>query len=309
MDFMLVVQRRSPFSLILPVTPKRKEIKPDPSSLSFGNVLKIFVDFVFYVQKIFRFYLIVYLILIVGMVLLIKTWKSCVSKEGHSRSERAESVSHPSRTVTEPAPLAVGRFKTYSRPAFDGASGRVIVPVRDEINGHKYVDLGLSVKWATCNLGASSPIDNGNYYAWGEVVAKSEYLEANSVTYDKVMGDIGGDSRYDAARFNWGGSWRLPTKSECEELHTQCIWTKVEVKHKKGYYKITGKNGNYILLPVTGRYRGTSLGYENTFGYFWSSTPYESGADRAYGLHFFLGGHYVFEDYRCLGRCVRPVTE
>ena len=80
-------------------------------------------------------------------------------------------------------------------------------------NGHEYVDLGLSVKWATCNVGASSPEDTGYDFAWGETKPKATYTESNSVTYgNSSIGNIAGDARYDAARANWGGSWRLPRK-------------------------------------------------------------------------------------------------
>ncbi|MCD8292128.1 MAG: serine/threonine protein kinase, partial [Prevotella sp.] len=75
---------------------------------------------------------------------------------------------------------------------------------KNTINGHEYVDLGLSVKWATCNVGASSPTGYGNYYAWGETSPKSEYTKKNNTTSGKSLGDIAGDSRYDAARANWG---------------------------------------------------------------------------------------------------------
>ena len=63
---------------------------------------------------------------------------------------------------------------------------------QNKINGHEYVDLGLSVKWATCNLGANTPSDYGNYYAWGEIQPKQEYTEENSVAYGKNLGYIAG---------------------------------------------------------------------------------------------------------------------
>lgn len=92
------------------------------------------------------------------------------------------------------------------------------------INGHEYVDLGLpsGLKWATCNVGANKPEDYGNYYAWGETGTKSSYGASNSKTYGKQMNDIKGNSQYDAARSNWGGSWRLPTEKELEELVNKC---------------------------------------------------------------------------------------
>ncbi len=115
-----------------------------------------------------------------------------------------------------------------------------------KINGHEYADLGLSVKWATCNVGASSPSDYGNYYAWGETTPKGTYTEENSKTYGKNMGSIAGNSQYDAARANWGGSWRLPTASEIDELKSKCkyVWT---TKGGVNGYKVTGPNGNSIF--------------------------------------------------------------
>ena len=81
------------------------------------------------------------------------------------------------------------------------------------INGHEWVDLGLpsGVKWATCNVGASSPEETGDYFAWGEIKSKSEYTEANSKTFGVEIGDIKEDKSFDVAKAKWGGSWRMPT--------------------------------------------------------------------------------------------------
>ena len=91
-------------------------------------------------------------------------------------------------------------------------------------NGHEYVDIGLpsGLKWATCNVGASSPEDYGDYFAWGETSPKAEYTWENSVTYGEQMSDISGNAQYDAATANWGGSWRMPTKEQMEELVEHC---------------------------------------------------------------------------------------
>ena len=175
-------------------------------------------------------------------------------------------------------------------------------------NGHEYVDLGLSVKWATCNVGASKPEDYGDYYAWGETKTKSEYWDDNSVTNGKSFSDIKGDSRYDAARANWGGSWRLPTKKEYEELVNKCNWTWTVQNGKMGY-KVTGPNGNSIFLPAAGYRSGSSLYGAGSFGGYWSSTPYESNTNFAYYLLFDSGNHFVNWGYRYGGRSVRPVIE
>ena len=173
-----------------------------------------------------------------------------------------------------------------------------------EINGHEYVDLGLSVKWATCNVGANKPEDYGNYYAWGETYS---YTSGNSKTYGKQMNDIKGNSQYDAARDNWGGTWRLPTKAELQELGNKCTWKWTTQNGVKGY-KVTGPNGNSIFLPAAGYY-GSSLDDAGELGYYWSSTPDGSISYFAYRLYFDSSGHYVLNIIRSLGLSVRPVAE
>ena len=180
-------------------------------------------------------------------------------------------------------------------------------PSSGTINGHRYVDLGLSVKWATCNVGASSPSDYGDYFAWGETSPKYSYTRENSVTYKKNIGDIAGNARYDAARANWGSSWRLPTDSECQELVDKCTWTWTTQGGHEGY-KVTGRNGNSIFLPAAGWRNGSSLDNAGEYGRYWSSLPGEDNTD-AYNLLFDSGCQNVFWYYRSLGRSVRPVSE
>lgn len=115
-----------------------------------------------------------------------------------------------------------------------------------DINGHGYVDLGLSVKWATCNIGANNPEEYGGYYAWGETKTKELYTDENSVTYGKHIGDISGNAKYDAATANWGGSWRIPTYEEVNEIMYMCTWEWTDLNGIKGY-KVTGWNGNHIF--------------------------------------------------------------
>ena len=183
------------------------------------------------------------------------------------------------------------------------------VSTGNTINGHEYVDLGLSVKWATCNVGASKPEDYGNHYAWGETSTKSSYTYDNSVTYGKNFSDIGGDPQYDVARKQWGSTWRLPTKAEFEELLSNCTWTWTTQNGIKGCKVTSKKNGNSIFLPAAGWRDGTSLYYQGTYGYYWSSTPHESNSLNAYSLYFHSGYHYTNWDYRNLGQSVRPVSE
>ena len=179
------------------------------------------------------------------------------------------------------------------------------------INGHAYVDMGLSVKWATRNVGALPPEDYGLvYYAWGETSTKSIYATDNSKTYDQSSYnyDIGGNASLDAARANWGGTWRLPTKAEAQELVDRCTWEWTTLGGKKGY-KVTGLSGQSIFLPAAGYRNGLSLDYAGSDGFYWTSTPYEDTAAYAYALGF--GGSYrtVGWGNRCRGVSVRPVSE
>ena len=175
------------------------------------------------------------------------------------------------------------------------------------INGHKYVDLGLSVKWACCNVGAESPEEYGDYFAWGETTPKSEYTEENSKTYRKNIGDISGNPAYDAATANWGGSWRMPTRAEMQELIDNCTWTWTIQNGVKGC-KVKGPNGNSIFLPAAGRRFGSSLNYAGNTGFYWRSTPDESRTNGAYYLYFYSGSE-LYWGYRHYGLSVRPVSK
>ena len=178
------------------------------------------------------------------------------------------------------------------------------------INGHEWVDLGLSVKWATCNVGASSPSDYGNYYAWGETRTKSEYTKDNCSTNGVNLGDISGDVRYDAARANWGGTWRLPTQAEIQELIDKCTWTRIKQGGHNGY-RVTGPNGKSIFLPAAGFRGGSSLDYAGDDGYYWSSAPYKDDTSAAFSLNFSYSSDQTLPldwHFRLNGQCVRPVS-
>ncbi len=176
--------------------------------------------------------------------------------------------------------------------------------------GREWVDLGLSVKWATCNVDASSPMGYGNYYAWGETSPKSEYRSSNCKTDERSMSDISGNSSYDAARANWGGSWRLPTKAECDELVNNCTLKWTTQNGVKGMFFTSKRNGNSIFFPAAGWRAGTSTRGASECGFYWSSTPFESDTQYAYYLYFDSGGSAsTLRYYRTYGRQVRPVLE
>ena len=190
-------------------------------------------------------------------------------------------------------------------------------------NNHEYVNLGLpsGVLWATCNVGADSPEDYGEYFAWGETTTKSTYSWENykwcngsnttitkyctSSTYGTVDNKTTLDIADDAAYANWGGDWRMPTKAEQDELRTECTWTLTTINGVNGY-TVTGPNGNSIFLPAAGYYDSV-LDTAGSCGFYLSSsldTYYSTGAYVLYIYSDYVG--YV-ENYRCYGHCVRPV--
>ena len=151
-------------------------------------------------------------------------------------------------------------------------------------NGYEYVDLGLSVKWATCNVGASSPEEYGNYYAWGETETKSEYTMDTYKWYDSEKRELTKykrddtrttlDPEDDVAHVLWGSDWRMPTKEEMDELATECTWTLTDIEGVKGYLVTSNKpgyTGCSIFLPATG-IRYYHLINAGGLGLLWSST-------------------------------------
>ena len=182
-----------------------------------------------------------------------------------------------------------------------------------EVNGHTAVDLGLpsGTKWATTNLMAESPEENGLYYAWGEKYAKSYFTKQN---YDyqenwNLGMDISG-SVYDAAIRNWSEPWRMPTKENMEELVQYCTFKWTTTNGVNGA-QLTGPNGNSIFLPASG-----NCVYANTYnlgerGEYWSSNIVSApGSTQVYALYFSSEGISVSSQaIRYQGRPIRPVCK
>ena len=190
-----------------------------------------------------------------------------------------------------------------------------------------YVDLGLpsGLLWATFNVGADSPEDYGDYFAWGETTPKDIY---NWSTYQYCMGSSSTLTKYctdsdygyngfvdnlttllpedDAATANWGGNWRMPTKEEWQELldNTTNTWTQQNGVNGRLF---TASNGNSLFLPAAGCRYDSSLGDAGSCGYYWSSSLYTGSPYRAWYLYFNSGNYLVGNGYRSYGQSVRAV--
>lgn len=218
------------------------------------------------------------------------------------------------------------RMLSVKETPASGITPELASPVKghiDEYNGHEWVDLGLSVKWATCNIGALSPSDYGSYFAWGETGLKSDYswttykwcegprnvTKYKKTNYMTVGNKTQLDMSDDAARANWGGSWRMPTDEEWTALLANCTWTWTT---KNGVYgaTVTSKiNGNSIFLPAAGCRNGTTLYNTESYGNYWSSSLDTDYPYRAYFVYFCSDGVRKGDFDRYRGQSVRPVTE
>lgn len=181
----------------------------------------------------------------------------------------------------------------------------------------EYVDLGLSVKWAKCNLGASKPSDYGDYYAWGETKTKDNYSwdtytlgkPGSFTNYNDTDGITTLQAVHDAATVKLGSPWRMPTFEETKELLDNCTWTWTEQDGKNGYEVKSKKNGNSIFLPAAGYRNGSGLNFAGSWGYYWSSSLGTADTANARGLDFNSDGHDWYGSYRFYGfpvRAVRP---
>ena len=242
--------------------------------------------------------------------------------------------------------------------------------------GHVWVDLGLSVKWAACNVGADSPEQYGDYFAWGETERKDSYdwynlkychvfsslnftkyitktetemtpedsawLADEEVYFDLIP--VAGDSAVpvlpalptrkngytivnfsvtenayeidgrtvlepsdDAARASWGGSWRMPTVDDWNELLRNCSWNWTTVNGISGHMGTSRLNGNTIFLPAAGYRDGTELREEGRYGIFWSSQLDSLMPWKAWGIYSYHKAVGPATDGRQYGRSVRAV--
>lgn len=170
------------------------------------------------------------------------------------------------------------------------------------------VDLGLSVKWAPQNIGADSPEEMGERFAWGETAPKEDY-DYTWATYKYAKGssdklipigrDIGG-TRYDAATVNWGRSWRMPTADEYEELIIMCSfeWVAEDALVGTRGFKVTGPNGNTLFFPCTTGIFGNE---------YYTSQAYSNSSPWVYTFSISKSSYDVSSEMRAYGNYVRAV--
>lgn len=201
------------------------------------------------------------------------------------------------------------------------------------LNGHECVDLGLpsGTLWATCNVGANKPEEMGLFFAWGETVGYTfdtddghsfdwdsytwgeayNLKKYNTISsYGKVDLKVTLDPEDDAAQANWKGSWRMPTREECEELVKECNFTYNQLYNGMYGTIVSSKvNDNFIFLPYSGsRWTNSFSGYgQNGGSCFWSSSMYNSDPSDAF--YFFSNSTSVYATNRCAGYSVRPVCK
>lgn len=186
-------------------------------------------------------------------------------------------------------------------------------------NVGKTVDLGLSVKWADMNVGASSPEDYGDYFAWGETEPKVsdgsstyKWYNESSKTLTKYCTGVDNkttlDPEDDAATVNWGAGWRMPTRAEQDELRDKCTWRWTTQAGVNGY-SVKGPNGNSIFLPAAGCRIGPVLVDVGASCIYWSSSLTASHPNYAYYLYFDSSYNYRCDYYRSDGISVRPVCQ
>lgn len=214
----------------------------------------------------------------------------------------------------------------------------------ETMQGHPFVDLGLSVCWADCNMGAETRYDTGDYYAWGEtepyydgtfgnfktgkekgydwesysLCKGSEYTLTKYVPQEKASRN-GLNGYYDTdttlkseddAACTWGAGWSMPTKEDWQELLNNCavtLITKDRQNYIKAQSKVDGHTSRFIVIPLGPGAYSTNLSDATKFAYYWSSTLVDTEPDKAFSCNFDGGIPFVRGEDRCRGSFIRPV--
>ena len=193
------------------------------------------------------------------------------------------------------------------------------------INGHEYVEMGDGLKWATCNVGATTPEEYGDFFAWGETEKKDNYsFEKYKYITDKNYTKYNNSDKLtmleladDAARANWGGTWRMPTDKELDWLRDNCTWKWTDnyggigAKGVIVTSLVSGYAGNQLFFPAAGFQTNADKIDVGSKGNYWSSclkpVSTEAKTEQAYNLRFY--GSEISQSTRFSGLSVRPVSD
>ncbi len=198
-----------------------------------------------------------------------------------------------------------------------GESGYMMMPSQVENKGwetsfyypENAVDMGLSVRWSSMNVGASDQYDDGIYTSWGDAYGTNT---STSSSYNSNIHEIAGNPMYDIATCSWNERWQIPTQEQWQELIDKCTWVYAYDSERKLYgYTVTAENGNSIYLPMYNYVQGTNVpsGSSSSSGYYWSATEYRGNEYSAYYLNLGTGSSHSVNSsknkyYRML---IRPV--
>lgn len=187
-----------------------------------------------------------------------------------------------------------------------------------EVFAQEAIDLGLSVLWSNMNLGATTPYEEGDYFAWAETKPKEDYTWETyfdvktikpSLTFKTfIVGCEIEGSIYDAARINLGDNWRLPTVDDWQEMYEKC-----KISMSEGGVQVTGPNGNSIIFPATGLYSGKTKKYPNYLEpTLWTSTGWGNGTALAIEFYSSVSGFTAYsiqkkDINKFCGLPIRPV--
>lgn len=206
--------------------------------------------------------------------------------------------------------------KTFDAKKFAaGESGYITMPSQEENKGwadvyyypESAVDLGLSVRWATMNIGATTAYEAGIFCSWGDADGTNTSTYSY---YNESVHAIAGNPEYDIVTKEWGERWQIPSQEQWQELMDNCTWTYAYDSEKSMYgYTVTGKNGNQIYLPMYAVYDRIPTGvvFSSSYGYYWTSTE-GSQSHEGYCLQLsssekkFYSGYYKYKHM-----CIRPV--
>jgi uncharacterized protein (TIGR02145 family) len=204
--------------------------------------------------------------------------------------------------------------------SFTAPSDYLIEP--NDIDSFEYVDMGLSVRWGTCNVGAATPEEYGYYFAWGEVETK-EYYQLNNYRWaasvsgmilkyctNSFLGNVDNKTQLepedDAAHVICEDMWRIPTEYEFNELINNCSITWTSSNGVYGLEFVSNKNGNSIFIPAAGYYYDVEKD-ASYFGYYWTSSLDINDSTKARQFAFNEDGHNLSSSTRYFGQTIRPV--